>query len=99
MSTLAQLGLLIAFIMGSLSLLVFVLKVLVDRQNRQVLRDRADTRLQAILQAGGFLQRLADDPSIPEPQREAARRLAQDYPEADQLRVFARRLLEQLDLK
>lgn len=74
------------------------MKCLVGRQNQQFLKDRADIRLQAMLKAGALLQQSADDPSLPEPQREAARRLAQDYPKGDQLRVFARHLADQLGL-
>lgn len=98
MSTTVQVLFGSVIIVAGAGLLAYTVKCVVDRQNQQLLKDRADTRLQAMLKAGDLLQQFADDPSLPEPQREAASRLAQDYPKGDQLRVFAQYLGDQLDL-
>ncbi len=97
MDTLPDVVLLAALIIGGTVFLWLMLKILVDRQNRQTLSDRADARLQAMLLAGELLQELAEDPSVPEPQRRRAARVAQDYPESDQLRGFADYLAAQLN--
>lgn len=81
-------------ILAPLTLSVFVW-LLVQRQNRRVLADRADRGLQAMLDAGSFLSALAKDASVPEAQRRRAESLARDYPSGDQLRVFAERLMDE----
>lgn len=78
------------------SLLTVIVMMLVHRQNRRVLAQHADRRLQAMLRAGDFLDELAKDQSVPLAQRSRAKELGRHYPEGDQLRVFARALLRDL---
>lgn len=97
MSNVPEVVLLAATIIISVALTGLVLKALVERQNRRTVSDRADARLQAMLLAGDLLQELANDPSVPAPQRQKAARLADDYPQSDQLRVFANHLAAELN--
>lgn len=93
---LGELALVAATLVMAPLLLAAVVAFLVHRQNQRVLADQADTALQAILQAGDFLDMLARDPSLPEAQRRRAQDLARDYPSGPQLKVFADGLLTDL---
>lgn len=89
---------LLALVMASAPMLLAVIVyVWAQRQNRRVLAERADERLQAMLQVGKFLGALAQDESVPQGVRKGAARLARQYPAGDQLEVFARWLLADLD--
>lgn len=82
-------------VLAPVTILVIV-RMLVDRQNQRVLASRADRSLQAMLHAGDFLGELARDASVSEDLRRRAESLARDYPNGDQLRIFAERLLGDL---
>lgn len=82
-------------VLAPLILLVAV-AFLVHRQNQRVLAAQADRALQAMLQAGDFLEGLGQQSSLPEQVRGRAADLARDYPKGDQLHVFAKRLLADL---
>lgn len=78
-------------------LLTVRVTILVRRQNRRVLAQQEKSRLQAMLQAGDFLDELAKDQSVPLARRSRAEELGRHYPAGDQLRVFAEALLRDLE--
>ena len=73
-----------------------IVAFLAHKQKQRVLAARADAALQAMLQAGEFLDVLAVNASLPEDLRRRAEALSRDYPKGDQLRIFAETLLTQL---
>lgn len=74
-------------------ILFVIVAFLAHRQNQRVLAAQADRALQAMLQAGDFLEGLGQQASLPEEVRGRAEDLARDYPKGDQLRIFAKSLL------
>lgn len=83
-------------IVGGVALLAVIVTVWATLQNRRVLAWRADERLLAMLEAGEFLEELANDETVPESRRARAKELAGSYPQGDQLAVHAEALTRDL---
>ncbi|MGY0635136.1 BPSL0761 family protein [Luteimonas sp. A478] len=81
---------------GGVALLAVIVAAWAFRQNRRVLADQADERVQSMLEAGEFLGELVKDDSVPESWRSRAEQLAKSYPQGDQLAVFAETLARDL---
>jgi len=92
----AELALVAATVALAPLALAAVVAIAVHRQNQRVLADRADTALQAMLQAGDFLDSLARDPALSEDHRRRAHDLARNYPRGPRLKAFADALLTDL---
>lgn len=92
----AELALVAATVALAPLALAAVVAIAVHRQNQRVLADRADTALQAMLEAGDFLDIVARDPGLSDDHRRRAHDLARNYPSGPQLEVFAEALLTDL---
>lgn len=97
MSSIPQVLLLALVIVVGTGLLAGTVMYLVHRQNQHFLARQADRRLQSMLQAGDFLRKLSKDHAVPQELRAQAGTMVEHYPTGDQLRMFAERLLDDLD--